>query len=110
MLVSPAPRPRDVTGRPIPWRLFENIAMLLVLFGLLLMRSDIEAMSLTAASRLTTVIAVFATFAVVRGAPRGMWSPSATFFIILVLFHVGLVAAYGLGREPAPSLEESAQL
>jgi len=102
------PRPRPVAA--LPWRLFENITLVLLLVALLLFRSDVETLSLTAASRFTTFVAILTTVIVVRGAPRGMWSPSSVFFVILVLFHVGLVAAYGLGRTPTAHFEKTAEL
>jgi O-antigen polysaccharide polymerase Wzy len=102
--------PSTSRSHAIPWRLLENLALLLILFGLWLFGDDVQHMSLIAASRLATVIALVTTAIVVRGSPRGMWSPSATYMIILVLFHVGLVAAYGLGRVPEADVGEAAEM
>lgn len=93
-----------------PWRPLELVTLVLTLIALLLFHDEIEAMSLVDASRLTTAITIFATFTVIRTARRGMWSPSSVFLIILALFHVGLIAAVGVGREPASEIGESTSL
>ncbi|MEZ4401512.1 MAG: O-antigen polysaccharide polymerase Wzy [Kofleriaceae bacterium] len=91
------------------WRLLEIVA--LVFAGLLLwgFADDIIGLSLRSASWVTTVLTFAALAIVVRRAPRGIWSPSSVFLIILALFHVGLVASYAFGREPVGEIGEAAE-
>lgn len=94
-------------SRPMPWALLENVALVLMLIAILVFRDELEAASLVTACRITTAIMIVTTATVIRAAPRGMWSPSAVFFIIVVLFHGGLVAAYGLGHEAESDFEST---
>lgn len=89
----------------VPWDLIETFALVLTLIALLLFRGEIEGASLESASRINTAVMVLATYTVVRAAPRGMWSPSAVFFIIMALFHGGLAASYALGNAPDDRFE-----
>lgn len=105
-----APRVVGATPRRAAWPLIEPLAHGLVLFALVFFRSEILAMELGDLSNLTTVVAVFAAWSVVRAAPRSVWSPSSVYAITFILFHVGMTAAFGLGHEPTGDIGEAARL
>lgn len=83
---------------------------MIALIVLVVVRADLEALPLVEASRVTLAVTVIAAIAVVGGAPRGVWSASSVFFVVLAIFHVGLVAAVSFGHEPAPQIGESVDL
>jgi hypothetical protein len=102
-IVGPAPRTSFL-------RLVAGAVAVLVLCALLFLGEEIRALSLQAACNLTTLVAIVSLAAVLAGAPRGLWSPSAVFLVVVVVFHCGLTSMVGLGSEARGDIALSVDL
>ena len=105
----------SLTPVPAPLRrssleTIEIIAYLLLVALLLIFRADLESLDLKDACQFTSLIAILCSISVVRNAPRGLWSPSSVFFLVLVLFHCGLVVPWALGRNPGEAIRDPMEL
>jgi len=104
--LTPVPAPL----RRSPLETIEIIAYLLLLALLLIFRADLESLDLIDACKFTSLIAILCSISVVRNAPRRLWSPSSVFFLVLVLFHCGLVVPWALGRNPSELILDPLEL
>lgn len=96
--------------RRSPWPVLELLAHGLILVALVIFRADLITLDLETACQLSSVIVVFACFTVVRTAPRGMWSPSSVFLIMVALFHAGLIVPWALGHRPGGTVRDPLDL
>lgn len=98
------------TARRSPWPLLELVAHGLILLSLVVFRAEVLTLDLESACQLASPIVLFACFTVIRTAPRGMWSPSSVFMIVVALFHAGLIIPWAMGQRPSASIRDPLDL